>query len=171
MGKYRWHPSFVEDYAKLKSRINREYGERSYNDKFRVESSGMLRQNEPDYEIHFKPYKPEKTNVETTSAWDSPERLETPSTEQQEKIEPAERSENLQPSLEYQNIEQLLENDIQKTENPIENELLQAEDQMKSEHILESQERSGELVSDKDITQREKLRKLGHGDYAVEDHY
>jgi len=162
MRKYRWHPSFAEDYAKLKSRINRDYGERSYNDKFRVESSGMLRQEEPDYEIHFKPYIPQKKNLETTSGWDSTERLETQSTKQQEKIEPAERSENLQPSLEYQNVEQLLEADIQKTENPIENELLQA-DETEPLEPLETQEWSGEFISDQDVIRKEKLRKLGHG--------
>jgi len=59
LGKYRgkWNPSFVDDYLKLRNSVNREYGEREYDDKFRVERSpGMLKQPEVDYGLEFKPY-------------------------------------------------------------------------------------------------------------------
>jgi len=59
LGKYRgrWNPSFVNDYVKLRDRVNREYGEREYDDKVKLERSpGMLRQPEVDYRLEVKPH-------------------------------------------------------------------------------------------------------------------
>jgi hypothetical protein len=59
LAKYRgrWNPSFVNDYVKLRNRVNREYGEREYDDKVKLERSpGMLRQPEVDYRLEVKPY-------------------------------------------------------------------------------------------------------------------
>ncbi len=66
MGRYRWLPNWLDEYRKMRNRIDREYGERAYNDRFRIESSpGMLRQEEPDYDLHIKPYRPEKKEFKT----------------------------------------------------------------------------------------------------------
>lgn len=87
LARYRWHPNFLDDYAKLRSRVNREYGERAYGDKVRIETSGMLKDPEPDYELHFKPYKPQTEEHRAFS-------LELP-----EPMQPVEQSENTKKLL------------------------------------------------------------------------
>ena len=59
--RYSRRPNFKSPYAKLSGQPNRKYGERAYTDPFRPEASpGMLRREEPDYELDIKPYRPQK---------------------------------------------------------------------------------------------------------------
>jgi len=82
--RHRYKTDFTEDYARFKSRFDRDYAERAQ----KVEPSGMLREAEPDYEMHIKPYKAEKP-AEPWSALPEP---------QQEKIEPEQMKELIEPT-------------------------------------------------------------------------
>jgi len=77
--RQRWNPDFSREYARFRSHVDRDYGERAYGDKLKIETSGMLKDAEPDYEMDIKPYKPEKP--EAHPSWES---------EPQEKTEPSE---------------------------------------------------------------------------------
>ena len=61
MPRGRWKTDFSDDYARLRWKIDRDYGERAYGDKEKIETSSMLKDAEPDYSMPIKPYKPEKT--------------------------------------------------------------------------------------------------------------
>lgn len=105
MPRYRWSPNFVDDYAKLRTRINREYGEHGYSDKFREEASpGMLRESEADYEIQTKTYRPEAAPKE--DALDRIERLERERIEAEIAREEAEatKAAELPPAPEYEPV-------------------------------------------------------------------
>jgi len=107
MSRYRYRPKidFTEDYKRLRSRVNREYGEHAYGDKPRIEMASMLKEAEPDYAMP-KP-----------------------------KLQTAEQVEKLQPKLEAQEIDKLLEAEmkLQPTDyklQPMENDLQKMESAM-----------------------------------------
>lgn len=86
------HPfNFFDDYAKMRERTRREYGEREYNDRFRPERpTSMVRDTEPDYTSPTKPFKPEIV----------------PELRPSETLDPIERAQldYLQKSLEHEHI-------------------------------------------------------------------
>jgi hypothetical protein len=112
MSRYYWR-KFAEDYAKLRERIDRDYGQRAYGDRLKVETAGMLKQEEPDYEIHFKPYTPQKKQKPTT------EILQQEDRENQEKIE-TEKTDSKEP-IEVQNdfTPDVFENALEEAETEI----------------------------------------------------
>jgi hypothetical protein len=114
LARYRWKPDFLHEYSRFRSHVNRDYGERAYGDKEKIETSGMLKDAEPDYETHVKPYKPEK--AEAHVSWES---------EPQEAIGPKEVE---QP--EPLDLDQLFE---QTESTPMEDKMLE----IKSENIWE----------------------------------
>lgn len=161
MARYRPR-DFTHEYARLRDRINREYGERGYNDKFKIETSGTLKQEEPDYSMHFKPYKPQMQHNETPS-WENTERLEPKGVEPPQKVQTPNQME-IQEQLDAyksqlqskESVDKLLE----KTEtSPIENDLLESEQPHRFEE-LEPNETPDDFISDEDIMRQEKLRKL-----------
>ena len=113
MAKYRWKTDFSDDYARLRAKIDRDYGERAYGDKERTQTSGMLKDAEPDYEMPTKPYKPQKSEP---PPWEP---------EPQERIEPepAEKPEHLDLDQLFEPVESA----------PGENDMLE----IKSENIWE----------------------------------
>jgi len=157
MSRY-YKRKFVDDYAKLRERIDRDYGQRAYGDKFKVETTGMLRQQEPDYELHFKPYIPEK--------------------KQKSPIEALEDMEDQQPETRKEKIESQEPIEVQEdfTPDTYENALQEAEKEILQSNKFEQLEPvdyRGEFISNEDIVKREKLRKLGYGNYernAGSDH-
>lgn len=56
MPRHRYKTDFTEDYARFRARFDKDYSERAQKE----EPSSMWRKPEPDYEMHAKPYKPDK---------------------------------------------------------------------------------------------------------------
>ncbi len=172
MGRYRPR-DFTHEYARLGDRIRREYGERGYNDKFRVETPSPLRQEEPDYSLHSKQYKAQPHRNEMPSL-ENAENLEPKEHEQPQKIENSEAMEHFPTHTElheqqdaytshlqsHEHITQLLEHP---ESAPVEHELLEDHSWDKADE-LGPHETVDDFISDGDIIRQEKLRKLGHGD-------
>ncbi len=164
MARYR-PKDFTREYLRLRDRVNREYGERAYNDRFKIESSGTLRQEEPDYSLHLKPYKQSQHNETPTS--ENTEKLETK--EQPQKIEKSEalsqfpnqtqtqeQLDAYKPQLQSnENVNQLLEHP---ESAPVEDELLE-DNQWDKFDTLGPNETFDDFISDEDIIRQEKLRK------------
>jgi hypothetical protein len=166
LARYRWKPDFSGEYSRFRSHIDRDYGERAYGDKEKIETSGMLKDAEPDYKMDVKPYRPKKE--EEHISWEEKREAEEPKkaerAEVREPMEPeplgiAEQQEMYKAQLDAE-TDKLLE---QPESNQVEDEFLEIE----SENIwhpldeLEPGETPDDFISDAEILRKEKLRKLG----------
>ncbi len=155
MARYRWKTDFTDEYKRLRSGIDRDYGEHAYGDKEKIETTGMLRDAEPDYQMHMKPYKPKE---DEPTPWEA-----EPISSETEKVETHEvEPEPMEPlSIEEQReAYKLLDNP---ESSPIEDGILEADesDVWDPFEALEPGESPDDFISDAEIVKKEKMKQMG----------